>query len=377
MRIKGLSIGLLLCLLFSASVLLAQTPAKGWLVEVHGGAGDMARATTSAAQERAIRAVMTEAATAAGKVLDRGGSPVDAVEAGIRILEDSGLFDAGKGAILNAAGFSELDAAIMDGKTLKAGSVAAVRTAKHPITLARAVMDRTPHVMLVGSGADEFLAGVHGEQVPQLYFWDEGKWKALVDQLRREGKPVPVRPGFAPAASLPASSPVGHGKAILRGVGPGMDAAVAVPPVWSGPGRHYGTVGVVARDRSGNLAAGTSTGGSQGKMPGRVGDSPILGAGTYAANESCAVSATGVGEYFMRLTIARDVCALVQYKGMGLKAAADEVIHNRLKRLDGVGGLIAITPDGQAAWSFNTPGMNRARLREGGEVETVLYNDQP
>ena len=350
----------------------AEAPAKPWLVEVHGGAGDMARATTSPEQEKAIRAVMTEAATAAAKVLDRGGTSVDAVEAGIRLLEDSGLFDAGKGAILNAAGFSELDAAIMDGKDLKAGSVAAVRTSPHPITLARAVMDKTPHVMIVGSGADAFLASIHGEQVPPLYFWQEGKWTALVDQLRHEGKPLPARPDFAPAA--PAT---GAGQALIHVKAPGWNQALAVAPVWSGSGRHYGTVGVVAMDRHGNLAAGTSTGGSQGKLPGRVGDSPILGAGTYAANESCAVSATGVGEYFMRLTVARDVCALVQYKGMPLKAAADQVIHTRLKQLNGVGGLIAITPDGQAAWSFNTPGMNRARLREGGKVEVVLYNDQP
>ena len=372
MKFRTLVFALLCCAGLSAVVCHAQGAARPWLLEVHGGAGDMARATTTPAQEKAIRAVMTEAATAAGKVLDGGGSSVDAVETGIRILEDSGLFDSGKGAILNAAGFSELDAAIMDGRTLKAGSVAAVRTAKHPITAARAVMDKTPHVMLVGSGADEFLTSIHGEQVPPMYFWDEGKWQALVDQLRHEGKPVPVRPGFAPS-----SAPAGPGKALVHITAPGFDEAVAVPPVWSGSGRHYGTVGVVAMDRNGNLAAGTSTGGSQGKLPGRVGDSPILGAGTYAANESCAVSATGVGEYFMRLTVARDVCALVQYKGMRLKAAADEVIHHRLKQLDGVGGLIAITPDGQTAWSFNTPGMNRARLREGGTVEIALYNDQP
>ncbi len=388
----------------------AQTTPKAWLLEVHGGAGDIVRAGTTPEQERAYRATLTEATEAAGKVLDGGGSSVDAVETAIRIMEDSGLFDSGKGAIYNAAGFNELDAAIMDGKTLKAGSVAAVRTAKHPITLARAVMDQTPHVMLVGSGADAFLASTHGEQVGPLYYWNEAKWQALVEQLKREGKAVPARPVGAPAApragvGLEAARVVaGRGKAdpfaslrddkqrsvlrddrhgASRGDGDQAWTAAALPdPITEaarerGRTRHYGTVGVVAMDRNGNLAAGTSTGGSQGKMPGRVGDSPILGAGTYASNESCAVSATGVGEYFIRLTIARDVCALVQYEHMPLQTAADTIIHTRLKRLDGVGGLIAITPDGQAVWSYNTPGMFRARLRQGGKVEVAIFRDEP
>ncbi len=349
-------------LCFTAGVLTsaigAQATNKPWLIEVHGGAGDIARDTTTPEQDKAFRATLAQAIQAAGKVLNSGGTSVQAVESAIRILEDSGLFDSGKGAIYNAAGFNELDAAIMDGKTLRAGSVAAVRTAKHPITLARAVMDQTPHVMLVGPGADQFLSSIHGEQVDPLYYFNEGKWQALVKQLGSEGKPIPLRPAGAPSAPA-ALVPAGGLASVEK------------------PARHYGTVGVVAMDRHGNLAAGTSTGGSQGKLPGRMGDSPIIGAGTYASNESCAVSATGVGEYFIRLTIARDVCGLVQYEHMPLQQAADTIIHTRLKKLDGVGGLIAITPDSQAVWSFNTPGMYRARLRQGAKMNISIYSDEP
>jgi beta-aspartyl-peptidase (threonine type) len=334
---------------------LAQQPTKAWLIEVHGGAGDILRATTSKEKDAAYRATLTAAIQAGGKVLDQGGSSLDAVEAAIRLMENSDLFDTGRGAILNAAGYGELDSAIMDGATLQAGSVAAVTRSPHPITLARAVMEKTPHVLLVGAGANAFLHQIGGEEVEPAYLFSEAKWQALVNQLKQEGKPVPPRPVGAPPEPVAALH--------LDLPRPGE--------------RHYGTVGVVAMDRKGNLAAGTSTGGSQGKMPGRVGDSPIIGAGTYASNESCAVSATGVGEYFIRLTIARDVCSLVQYKGMPLQQAADLVIHKKLEKLHGVDGLIAITPDGQSIWSYNTPGMFRARLKEGGKLELSIYNDEP
>lgn len=335
---------------------MAQQKPVPWLIEVHGGAGDIMRASTSPALDAAYRKTLTEATEAGSKVLEQGGSALDAVEAAIRVMENASLFDAGRGVVFNAAGKNELDAAIMDGRTLQAGSVAATTRSQHPITLARAVMEKTSHVMLVGNGADEFLHSIHGEEVDPLYFFSEAKWQALENQLRREGRPVPPRPAGAPAP--PA-------------------ATLLSPQTLYTPGHHYGTVGAVALDRNGNLAAGTSTGGSQGKLPGRVGDSPIIGAGTYASNASCAVSATGVGEYFIRLTIAREVCALVQYKGIALQKAADEVIHSRLPQLHGEGGLIAITPDGRAVWSFNTPGMFRARLRQGGKLELSIYNDEP
>ncbi len=333
-----------------------------WSIEIHAGAGDISRATSNPQSDTATRATLKKAIETGAKVLDRGGSSVDAVEAAIRVMEGgSPSFDAGKWAVFNAEGKVELDAAIMDGATLKAGSVAAVTRSPHPITLARAVMERTPHVLIVGPGADKFLHQIGGEEVEPSYFFNQGKWNALVEQLKREGKPIPPRPAGAPPAQDQADDKRISSSTML----------------WMPGQRHYGTVGVVALDRKGNLAAGTSTGGSQGKMPGRVGDSPIIGAGTYASNESCAVSATGVGEYFMRLTIAREICSLVQYKGMPLQQAADTVIHKELEQLHGEGGVIAMTPDGNSVWSFNTSGMFRARLKEGGQVTVAIYNDEP
>jgi beta-aspartyl-peptidase (threonine type) len=289
-------------------------------------------------------------------VLDRGGSPLDAVEAAIRVLEDDSLFNASRGAVFTADGKTELDAAIMDGATLRAGAVADVTHTRYPITLARAVMEKTPYVFLVGPGADAFSVHAGMEQADPSYFFTESRWQSLVKQLQEEGKPIPPRPAGAP--------PPGEAAPVA------LDSAVADT-------HRYGTVGVVALDRNGNIAAGTSTGGLQGKMPGRVGDSPIIGAGTYASNQSCGVSSTGVGEFFIRYTVAREICALVQYKGITLQQAADQVIQKQLAPIHGDGGVIALTPDGQVAWSFNTSGMFRARLVEGGKIEVHIYNDEP
>jgi beta-aspartyl-peptidase (threonine type) len=210
--------------------------------------------------------------------------------------------------------------------------------------------------MMIGPGADAFAAKAGLEQVDPSFFFTEARWQALVKQLQKEGRPAPPRPAGAPPAG--ATVPV---------------ALLDEPP----DVHRFGTVGVVALDRQGNIAAGTSTGGLQGKAPGRVGDSPIIGAGTYASNQSCAVSATGSGEYFIRLGVAREVCNLVAFKGMALQQAADQVIHKELDALHGDGGVIAITPDGQTVFSFNTPGMFRARLTEGGKLETGIYKDEP
>jgi beta-aspartyl-peptidase (threonine type) len=329
-------------------------PAHHWALVLHGGAGVIERATMDPKMEAAYRASIKHAVDAAAKVLDSSGSSVDAVEAAIQILEDDPLFNAGRGAVFTADGKNELDAAIMDGATLKAGAVAGVTRTRHPISLARAVMEKSPHVMLIGAGADAFAAEKGLEQVDPGFFFTERRWQSLVRQLKKEGRPIPPRPTGAPPE--PVSS---------------------LAPTESDDAHKYGTVGVVALDHNGNIAAGTSTGGTQAKRWGRVGDSPIIGAGTYASNHSCAVSATGTGEYFIRLTVAREVCALVEYKGMPLQAAADQVIHKELQALNGDGGLIAITPDGQLAWSFNTPGMFRARMREGGMLEIGVYNDEP
>jgi L-asparaginase / beta-aspartyl-peptidase len=327
-----------------------------WLIVVHGGAGVIERSKLGPDGDKAYRAGLREALNAGTKVLDAGGSSLDAVEAALHVLEDDPLFNAGRGSVFTSEGKNEMDSAIMDGATLKAGSVAGVTRTRHPISLARTVMEKSPYVMMIGPGADTFGAKNGLEQEPPSFFFTESRWQGLVKQLQKEGKPIPPRPEGAPP----------EGK------------AVPVAQLDEGPDTHlYGTTGVVALDRQGNIAAGTSTGGLQGKMPGRVGDSPIIGAGTYASNQSCAVSATGTGEYFIRLGVAREICNLVQFRGMKLQDAADTVIHKELEALHGDGGVIAVTPDGQLAWSFNTPGMFRARQVEGGAVEVHVYADEP
>ena len=329
--------------------------AHHWSIVVNGGAGVIERVALGPEGDKAYRTSLTTATEAGAKVLDGGGSALDAVEAVLNILEDDPLFNAGHGAVFTSEGKNELDSSIMDGSNLKAGAVAGVTRTRHPISLARAVMEKSPYVMMVGPGADAFGARSGLEQVDPSFFFTEARWQSLVKQLTKEGKPVPPRPPGAPP--------------------PGAVAPVAFYD--EGADSHsHGTTGVVALDRQGNIAAGTSTGGLQVKMPGRVGDSPIIGAGTYASNQSCAVSATGTGEYFIRLGVAREICNLVAFKGMPIQQAADQVIHHELEALHGDGGVIALTPDGQTAFSFNTPGMFRARLSEGGQVEVHIYKDE-
>ena len=325
-----------------------------WALVLHGGAGVIERSSMTPEAEAGYRAGIKEALDAAAAVLDKGGSSLDAVETGIKLLEDNPLFNAGRGAVFAADGTNQLDASIMDGKTMQAGAVADVQRTRHPISLARAVMEQSPHVFLVGAGADAFAAHVHLEQVPPSFFFTEHRWQQLVEDLKKKGEPIPARPEGAPPAPV---KPVAF---------------------FETPENHkYGTVGVVALDRNGSVAAGTSTGGTTGKRWNRVGDTPVIGAGTYASNQSCAVSSTGTGEYFIRLTVARTICALVQYKNMPLQAAADEVVQKQLGEIHGDGGIIALTPDGQLAWSFNTPGMFRARLAEGGTAQVGIYRDEP
>jgi beta-aspartyl-peptidase (threonine type) len=360
LTLKFSILALVLMCTFSYAAAAQSRPAAAssdqhkWALVLHGGAGVLDRASMSAAAEANCRVGIKEALTAAAGVLDKGGSSLDAVETAIELLEDNPLFNAGRGAVFAADGTNQLDAAIMDGKTMRAGSVADVQHTRHPISLARAVMERSPHVMLIGSGADSFAASIHLEQVPPAFFFTERRWQELVRQLEKDGLPVPSRPEGAPAP--PAKSIAA------------LETSVT---------HEYGTVGLVALDRRGNIAAGTSTGGITAKRWNRVGDSPIIGAGTYASNQSCAVSATGTGEYFIRLTVARTICALVQYKGMALQAAADEVVQKQLTAVHGDGGIIALTPDGQLAWSFNTPGMFRAKLTEGGTLQISIYRDEP
>jgi len=315
-----------------------------WSLVVHGGSGVIDRADLTPEQDRAYRAVLTQALESGTAVLKRGGSALDAVEAAIHVLED-------RGAVFTADGRVELDAAIMDGANLAAGAVGGVSRVRNPISAARAVMERSPHVLLVGRGADAFAKSEGLTEVEPSYFFVERRWRALEKQLTREGLPIPPRPIGASADESHAALAHDEGK--------------------------RGTVGVVARDIRGKIAAGTSTGGTTGKRWGRVGDSPLIGAGTYASHRSCAVSGTGDGEYFIRLSVARAIAALVELKGLSLQAAVDEVVQGDLEALGGKGGVIAVAPDGQMAWSFNTSGMYRARLAEGQALEVAIYKDEP
>jgi beta-aspartyl-peptidase (threonine type) len=334
--------------LFALSVQDAGAAPK-WAIVIHGGAGVIERKDLSPQREAAYRAALTQATQTGAEVLQRGGSALDAIEATLQLMEDDPKFNAGRGAVFTAQGRNELDSAIMDGKTLSVGSVAGVTRTRHPISLARRVMERSPHVMMIGAGADAFSKEQGLEQVEPGWFYTEQRWQALEKFLKQKGWPIPPKP---PGINLTPAQDLVHDEG------------------------KKGTVGIVALDVRGNIAAGTSTGGVTGKRWGRVGDSPIIGAGTYASNSSCAVSATGSGEYFIRLTVAREICALVEYKGMTLQAAADEVIQKRLTALGGDGGIVALTPDGRMAWSFNTTGMYRARMADGQALRVGIFKDE-
>ncbi|HEY9234539.1 MULTISPECIES: isoaspartyl peptidase/L-asparaginase family protein [Phenylobacterium] len=339
--------------LAAAIGLVMSSPALAapkWAIVVHGGAGVIERSDLTPEQEKAYRSAMTRVTEAGAKVLREGGTALDAIEATIHLLEDDPLFNAGRGAVFTAEGRNELDSSIMDGKTLAAGAVAGVTRTRHPISLARAVMEKSPHVMLMGDGADAFSKAQGLEQVDPSYFFTERRWVALENFLKANNLPIPPKPtGGAPDPAQGLAHDEGK----------------------------KGTVGVVALDSHGNVAAGTSTGGTTGKRWGRVGDAPIIGAGTYASNESCAVSATGTGEFFVRRTVARDICSLVELKGMTLQAAADEVVQKKLTAMGGDGGIIAVAPDGQIAWSFNTSGMYRAAMADGRALTVGIYKDEP
>ena len=323
-----------------------------WALVAHGGAGVIERVHLRPEQDAAYRQAMGRVAEAGAAVLKAGGAALDAIEAAIRILEDDPLFNAGRGAVFTAQGDIGLDASIMDGATLAAGAVAGVTRTRHPISAARAVMAHSPHVFLGGEGADAFARSQGLEAVEPSFFFTERRWKSLVRELERQGLPIPERPAGAPATE---------------------DARTALA---HDEGKR-GTVGVVALDTDGVVAAGTSTGGVTAKRWGRVGDSPIIGAGTYASNAACAVSCTGAGEYFIRLSVARTICALVELKGLSLQAAVDQVVQRDLTALGGEGGVIAVAPDGQMAWSFNTSGMYRARIADGEAMVVGIYKDDP
>ncbi|WP_024891310.1 isoaspartyl peptidase/L-asparaginase family protein [Luteimonas huabeiensis] len=306
---------------------------------IHGGAGVIERGSLSAEDEREIRAALDAALDAGHAVLAAGGTALDAVEASVRVLEESPRFNAGKGAVFNAEGGHELDASVMEGHTRRAGAVAAVTTVRNPVRLARRVMERSPHVMLIGQGAERF-ADEHPdlERVPNAWFDTPHRREQLERARERERAQ--------------------------------RDAGLAAPAA-----TYFGTVGAVALDAHGHLAAATSTGGMTNKRWGRVGDSPLIGAGTWA-DARCAVSATGWGEFFIRNAVAHDICARVAYRGDSLQAAADEVVGRVIPEQGGDGGVIALDADGRIALPFNTAGMYRAWIGPDGSRGTAIFEGE-
>ena len=317
----------------------ASGPQRFGLV-IQGGAGTITRDNLTPGLEKAYREKLTVALQVGYDILERGGSSLDAVQTAINIMEDSPLFNAGKGSVFTHNGKHEMDASIMDGRTLKAGAVAAVRNIKNPINLARLVMEKSKHVLLAGRGAKAF-AETHGvEMMPDEYFYTQRRWEQLQRALEKEKKQEAEKKKTGSRRSN---------------------------------GQTLGTVGVCALDKEGNLAAATSTGGMTNKRFGRVGDSPIIGAGTYANNKTCAVSATGHGEYLMRGVVCYDVSAMMECQGMSLQRAVDTVIQHKLTDLGGTGGVVAIDANGNVAWSFNTEGMYRGHFVSGGEPMVEIY----
>jgi beta-aspartyl-peptidase (threonine type) len=304
---------------------------------VHGGAGTIERSKMTPERERDYRAGIERALSAGYEILKNGGASLDAVEAAVRVFEDDPHFNAGRGAVFTNSGTNELDAAIMDGKTLNAGAVANLRHVKNPISLARLVMEKSKHVFMAGEGAEAFAKESGVPLLPdQKYFYTEERWQALQKI-----------------------------KAVEEGGNGGKKFII------TDEDRH-GTVGAVARDENGNLASATSTGGTTNKKVGRIGDSPVIGAGTYANNATCAVSATGDGEYFIRATVAHDISALMEYRGTKLKDAAQAVL-DKVAKLGGTGGLIAIDRDGNIALPFNTSGMYRGHVDPSGKFLVEIY----
>lgn len=309
----------------------AQTSGNYTLV-IHGGAGNITKSSIPPEMAAKFEAKLTEVLSHGDSILKAGGTSLDAVEACVRLMEDCPIFNAGKGAVFNADGRNELDAAIMDGKTGLAGAVAGVTTIKNPISAARAVMEKSNHVMLMGKGAELFAAENGIEMVPPEYFYTPSRWDAYLKAKEKNDS---------------------------------IDAL----------DRKHGTVGCVAIDKYGNLAAATSTGGMTYKKYGRVGDSPIIGAGTYADNKTCAVSATGHGEYFIRNLVAYDIAAIMKYKGLSVSEAAEVVVMHKLKKQGGSGGIIAVDRKGNMSMPFNTEGMFRGYVKEGMKPEVAVFKE--
>ncbi len=345
----------LFCFTLNKTFCQSTSLKENHVLVIHGGAGTIVKGTVSPEVEKAYTESLNRALDIGNAILGKGGSALDAVEAVVRNLEDNPLFNAGKGAVFTNEGKNELDASIMDGKTLAAGSVAGVTTIKNPISAARTVMEKSPHVMMVGAGAEQFAGEMGLEVVDPSYFHTESRWKGL--QRARKDDSLKIKTSHADTIKKTDNrfselydSPFG-----LMG--------------------KYGTVGAVALDQHGNLAAATSTGGMTNKKFGRVGDSPIIGAGTYANNATAALSATGWGEYYIRLVLAKTVSDMMEFGHKTLTEAADEMVMKRLLALGGDGGLIAVDKNGNIAMSFCTPGMYRGYIKSSGEREVKIYRD--
>ncbi|MEM9665927.1 MAG: isoaspartyl peptidase/L-asparaginase [Bacteroidota bacterium] len=339
-----------LCLLSWALIIppAQAQDAPAFRLAIHGGAGTIQRANMTPEREAAYRAALQEALETGHAVLASGGSSMDAVIATIAVMEESPLFNAGKGAVFTSDKTVELDASVMDGQTRAAGAVAGVTRVKSPIALARLVMEASPHVMMVGTGAEQF-GTEHGiDMVDNAYFHTERRLQQLEQRQARDDTPS-GGDGAAEPVDEPAEAPLD---------------------------KKWGTVGAVALDQNGNLAAGTSTGGMTNKRYGRVGDAPIIGAGTYADNATAAVSATGHGEYFIRGVVAYDIAAMMRYGGLALDEAANAVVMGRLSALGGTGGVIAMDREGHVAMPFNTSGMYRGVIDADGTVTISIYRDE-
>jgi beta-aspartyl-peptidase (threonine type) len=318
------------------------------ILAIHGGAGTIVRDAMDPAAEQSYHAALDDVLAAGQRVLAGGGSALDAVSLAVRMLEDCPLFNAGHGAVFAGDGTHELDASIMDGRTLEAGAVCGVKRVKNPILAARRVLEYSEHVMFAGAGADAFAEREGIEMVDPSYFHTDARYQQW-QQVRAAGKAL-----------------LDHDAAALA-----ARAGVAREPI--DPNRKLGTVGAVALDLRGHLAAATSTGGLTNKAPGRVGDTPVIGAGCYANDATCAVSTTGSGEMFIRMVVAYDVAAQMEYRGLTLEAAAADVVMNKLPRIDGSGGLIAVDRHGNVTLPFNTEGMYRGFARVGETPVTAIY----
>lgn len=312
-------------------------------IVIHGGAGTILKENMSDSLEAAYKEKLKEAISIGHEILKNGGTSLEAVTKTINVLEDSPLFNAGKGSVFTHDATNELDASIMDGATLNAGAVAGVKHIKNPIDLAKDVMQKSEHVMLYGAGAEEFAQSLGYKMMDTTYFYTKSRYESLQRILEKEKTINTEKISF-------------------------QDPYIK--------NSKFGTVGCAALDKHGNLASGTSTGGMTNKRWNRIGDAPIIGAGTYANNSTCAVSSTGWGEFFIRSVVAYDISALMEYKGMSLQDAAKEVIHKKVPALGGDGGIVAIDKDGNVAMEFNTAGMYRASMNAEGELEIGIYKEE-